>query len=156
VNITATIIGQVVWFGLFVWFVMKIVWPALDRMIETRQKTIADGLAAAEKGKQALELSSKQAESELAAARERVGELIASAETRDSQMLEEAKAAARAEADRIVAAAQADIEQQIARAKEMLREQVSALAVAGAEKILRREVDMKAHAELLVQLKREI
>ena len=155
-NINATIIGQILWFALFIWFVMKVVWPALNRMIETRQKTIADGLAAAEKGRQALASSSKQVETELAAARERAAEIIAQAEHRTAQMIEEARAGAREEGSREKAAAQADIEQQVARAKEMLREQISALAVAGAEKILRREVDMKAHAELLVQLKREI
>src|SRR5437667_102380 len=90
------------------------------------------------------------------AARQRVGEIIGSAEKRDAQMLDEAKAAARAEADRILAAAKADIDQQVARAREALREQVAALAVAGAEKILRREINSEAHAELLGQLKREI
>jgi len=155
-NFNLTLIAQGLAFALFIWFSAKFIWPPLMRAIEQRQKQIADGLAAGERGRQELEAAGKRAREELAGARERAGELIASAETRDSQMLEEAKAAARAEADRIVAAAQADIEQQIARAKEMLREQISALAVAGAEKILRREVDMKAHAELLVQLKREI
>ena len=155
-NFNLTLIAQALTFALFIWFSAKFIWPYFMRKIEERQKQIADGLAAGERGHRELEASGKRAQEELAGARERVGELIASAEKRDSQMLEEAKAAARAEADRIVAAAQADIEQQIARAKEMLREQVAALAVAGAEKILRREVDMKAHAELLVQLKREI
>jgi F-type H+-transporting ATPase subunit b len=156
VNINATIIGQIVWFALFVWFVMKVVWPALNRMIEARQKSIADGIAAGERGKQELEAAGKRASEELAKARDRVGELIASAEKRDSQMLEEAKAAAKAEADRILAAAKAEIDQQVSRAKESLREQVASLAVAGAEKILRREVDAKVHSELLNQLKREI
>ena len=155
-NINATIIGQIVWFALFIWFVMKIVWPALNRMIETRQKTIADGLAAGEKGRQALELSSKQAEAEMRAARERAAETIAQAERRAAQMIEEAKLAAREEGNREKAAARADIEQQVASAKEMLREQVATLAVAGAEKILRREVNARTHAELLDQLKREI
>ena len=155
-NINATIIGQIVWFALFVWFVMKVVWPALNRMIEARQKTIAAGLAAGERGKQELEEAGKRAGEELAKARDRVGEIIGSAEKRDSQMLEEAKAAAKAEADRILAAAKAEIDQQVSRAKESLREQVASLAVAGAEKILRREVDAKVHAELLNQLKREI
>jgi len=156
VNINATIIGQMIWFALFIWFVAKVVWPALNRMIETRQKTIAEGLAAAEKGRQTLELSSRQAEQDIRSARERAGEIVAQAEKRAAQMIEEAKNAAREEGAREKAAAQAEIEQQVARAREMLREQVAALAVAGAEKILRREVDQKAHAELLRQLKAEI
>ena len=155
-NINATIIGQIIWFALFVWFVMKVVWPALNRMIETRQKTIADGLAAGERGRHELEAAGKRAHEELARARTRVGEIVASADKRDAQMLDEAKAAARAEAERILVAAKADIDQQIARAKEMLRGQLAALAVAGAEKILRREVNAKTHGEMLDQLKREI
>jgi F-type H+-transporting ATPase subunit b len=156
VNINATIIGQVIWFLLFIWFVAKVVWPALNRMIETRQRTIAEGLAAAEKGRQTLEASSRQAEQDIARSRERAGEIVAQAEKRAAQMIEEAKSAAREEGAREKAAAQAEIEQEVARAREMLREQVAALAVAGAEKILRREVDMKVHAELLAQLKAEI
>lgn len=155
-NINATIIGQMIWFALFIWFVAKVVWPALNRMIETRQKTIAEGLAAAEKGRQTLEFSSRQAEQDIRAARERAGEIIAQAEKRAAQMIEEAKNAARDEGAREKAAAQAEIEQEVARAREMLREQVAALAVAGAEKILRREVDQRAHGELLRQLKAEI
>jgi len=156
VNITATIIGQIIWFALFVWFCKKFIWSYFQRKIAERQKTIADGLAAGERGKQELEAAGKRAHEELAKARDRVGEIIASAEKRDAQMLDEAKAAARAEADRILAAAKADIDQQVARAKEALRVQVATLAVAGAEKILRREVNAQVHAELLAQLKREI
>ena len=155
-NINATIIGQVIWFLLFIWFVAKVVWPALNGMIEKRQQTIAEGLAAAERGKQELEQSGKRAAEEIAKARDRAAEIIGQAERRDAQMIGEAKAAAREEAGREKAAAQAEIDQQISRAKEMLREQVAALAVAGAEKILRREVDQKAHADLLAQLKQEL
>jgi F-type H+-transporting ATPase subunit b len=155
-NINLTLIAQGLAFALFIWFCVKFIWPPLTRAIEERQKNIADGLAAGERGKQELEAAGKRASDELSRARARVGEIIASAEQRDAQMLEEAKAEARAEADRIVAAAKADIDQQVVRAKEQLREQVAQLAVAGAEKILRREVDAKSHAELLNQLKREI
>jgi len=155
-NITFTLIAQALAFALFIWFTVKFVWPPLMRAIEQRQKQIADGLAAGERGKQELEAAGKRAHEELAKARTRVGEIIASADKRDAQMLDEAKAAARAEAERILVAAKADIDQQIARAREMLREQVAALAVAGAEKILRREVNAKTHAEMLDQLKREI
>jgi F-type H+-transporting ATPase subunit b len=155
-NINLTLIAQALAFALFIWLTIKFIWPVLMRAIEQRQKTIADGLAAGERGKQELEAAGKRAHEELAKAQARVGEIIASADKRDAQMLDEAKAAARAEAERIIVAAKADIDQQVARAKEMLREQVAELAVAGAEKILRREVNAKTHAEMLDQLKREI
>jgi len=156
VNINATIIGQIIWFLLFLWFVKAVVWPFMNRMIEERQKTIADGLAAAEQGKRALELSSRQAEQDLASARERASEILAQAERRAAQMIEEAKNAAKEEGNREKAAAQAEIEQEVSRAREMLREQVAALAVAGAEKILRREVNPQTHAQLLTELKSQI
>jgi F-type H+-transporting ATPase subunit b len=156
VNINATIIGQIVWFALFIWFVMKVVWPALNRMIEARQKTIADGLAAGERGKQSLELSSKQVQAALKEARERAAEIVLQADKRSAQMIDEAKNAAREEGNREKTAAKAEIDQEISRAREMLRGQVAALAVAGAEKILRREVNAQAHADLLNQLKKEI
>ena len=155
-NINLTLIAQALAFALFIWLTAKFIWPVLMRKIEERQKQIADGLAAGERGKQELEAAGKRAGEELAKARERVGEIIGSAEKRDAQMLDEAKAAAKAEADRVLAAARAEIDQQVARAKETLREQVAALAVAGAEKILRREVNAQTHADLLGQLKREI
>ena len=155
-NFNLTLIAQALAFALFIWFAAKFIWPYFTRKIEERQKTIADGLAAGERGRQELEAAGKRAHEELAKARTRVGEIIASADKRDAQMLDEAKAAARAEAERILVAAKADIDQQIARAKEMLREQLAALAVAGAEKILRREVNAKTHGEMLDQLKREI
>src|SRR6185436_16899326 len=155
-NLNFTLIAQGIAFALFIWFTVRFIWPPLMRAIAQRQKQIADGLAAGERGHQELEAAGKRAIEELAKARERVGEIIGSAERRDAQMMDEAKAAAKAETDRILAAARADIDQQIARAKEMLREQVAALVVAGAEKILRREVNAQNHAELLGQLKKEI
>jgi F-type H+-transporting ATPase subunit b len=155
-NINFTLFAQAIVFAAFIWFTVRFIWPPLLRAIEQRQKTIADGLAAGERGRQELEAAGKRAHEELARARERVGEIINSAEKRDGQMLEEAKAAAKAEAERIIAAAKADIDQQVGKAREMLREQVASLAVAGAEKILRREVNAKAHAEMLEQLKKEI
>ena len=155
-NINLTLFAQAISFAAFIWFTAKFIWPPLMRAIEQRQKQIADGLAAGEQGRRELEAAGKRAHEELAKARERVGEIIGSAEKRDAQMLEEAKAAARAEAERIFAAAKADIDQQVARAKEALREQVSALAVSGAERILRREVNPETHAELLGRLKKEI
>ncbi len=155
-NINLTLVSQAIAFFVFVWFTAKFVWPPLTRAIETRQKTVADGLAAADKGRQSLEISSKQADQAIKEARDRAAEIIGSAEKRVAQMIEEAKVAAREEGNREKAAAQAEIEQQILRAKEQLREQVASLAVSGAEKILRREVNAQAHADLLSQLRQEI
>lgn len=155
-NINFTLFAQAIVFAAFIWFTVKFVWPPMLRAIETRQKQIADGLAAAEQGKKSLEVSSKQAEQAIQEARVRAAEIIAQAEKRDAQMVEAAKAAAKAEGDREKAAAKADIQQEAQRAREQLREQVAALAVAGAEKILRREVDAKAHAELLDGIKKQL
>jgi F-type H+-transporting ATPase subunit b len=151
-----TLIAQAVAFALFIWFTIKFVWPPMLRAIEARQKQVADGLAAAEQGKKSLEASSKQADQAIQEARARAAEIIAQAEKRGGEVVEEAKTAAKAEGDREKAAAKADIQQEAARAREQLREQVAALAVAGAEKILRREVDAKAHADLLDGIKKQL
>ena len=155
-NINFTLFAQAIVFTAFIWFTVKFVWPPLLRAIEARQKQISDGLAAAEQGKKSLEVSSKQAEQAIQEARARAAEIIAQAEKRDAQMVEAAKVGAKAEGDREKAAAKADIQQEAQRAREQLREQVAALAVAGAEKILRREVDAKAHAELLDGIKKQL
>jgi F-type H+-transporting ATPase subunit b len=154
-NLNLTMFVQGFAFFLFIWFTMKFVWPPLLRAIEARQKQIAEGLAAAERGKQDLELAAKRAAEELQRARAQAGDIIAQAEKRGAAAVEEAKAAAKAEAERIVASAKAEIEQEVFRAKESLRAQVSVLAVTGAEKILKREVDAKAHAQLLSGLEAE-
>src|SRR5688572_10490963 len=155
-NINITLFAQALVFAAFIWFTIKFVWPPLLRAIEARQKQIADGLADAEQGKKSLEVSAKQAAQAIDEARVRASEIIAQAERRDVQMIEEAKIAAKAEGEREKAAAKADIEQAAQRAREQLREQVAALAIAGAEKILRREVDAKAHAELLDGIKKQL
>jgi F-type H+-transporting ATPase subunit b len=155
-NINFTLFAQALVFLAFIGFTVKFIWPPLLRAIETRQKQIADGLAAGEQGKKSLEASSKQAEQAIQAARVRAAEIITQAEKRDAQMVEEAKLAAKAEGDREKTAAKADIHQEAQRAREQLREQVAALAVAGAEKILRREVDAKAHADLLDSIKKQL
>jgi F-type H+-transporting ATPase subunit b len=155
-NINFTLFAQAIVFTAFIWFTIKFVWPPLLRAMDARQKQIADGLAAAEQGKKSLEVSSRQAEQTIQEARVRAAEIIAQAEKRDAQMVEAAKVAAKSEGDREKAAAKADIQQEAQRAREQLREQVAALAVAGAEKILRREVDAKAHAELLEGIKKQL
>ena len=155
-NINLTLIAQAVAFAIFIWFTVKFVWPPLMRAVEARQKTIADGLAAAERGKQELELASKKAGEELRKARESGSELRTGAEKQAAQIVDEA----RQEANRIVAAARDAAEKEAAvavqRAKEALRERVADLAVAGAERILRKEIDAKKHAELLTHLKQEL
>ena len=152
-SITFTLFVQAAVFLAFIWFTVKVVWPHMLRAIESRQKTIADGLAAAERGKQDLDAASKRSAEMMVEARQQVQDTIATADKRGAQIVDEAKGNAKTEGDRLVTAAKAEIEQEVARAKEALREQVAALAVAGAEKILRREVDAKAHADLLSQLK---
>jgi len=155
-NFTLTIVAQALAFALFIWFTVAVVWPPLLRAIEKRQKLIADGLAEAERGRSSLADAQKQTEALLKEARERAHELMAQAEKSASQRVEDAKSQAKVEADRIVAAAQAQIGQEVQAAKQQLREQVAALAVAGAEKILKREVDAKAHADMLNQLKAQL
>jgi F-type H+-transporting ATPase subunit b len=155
-NITLTLFAQALVFVAFILFTKKYVWPYMLRAIETRQKTIADGLAAAEQGRRSLELSTRQADEEVKKARERAAEVLAQAEKRAAQLVEEAKTAAKEEGNREKAAAKAEIEHQVTRAREQLRDQVASLAVAGAEKILRREVDAKAHANLLDSIKKQL
>ena len=155
-NINLTLFAQAITFFAFILFTARFVWPPLMRAVEARQKQIADGLAAAEEGKQSLELSAKQADQEIAKARARAAEIMAQAEKRVSQMIEEAKLSAREEGNREKTAAKAEIEQEVSRAKEALRSQVSLLAIAGAEKILRREVDAKTHAALLQAVQAEL
>lgn len=151
-----TLIAQMLVFAAFILFTVKIVWPYMLRAIEARQKTIADGLAAAEQGHKSLEASKRRADEALDQARTRAAEILGQAERRAAQMVDEAKVAARHETEREKAAAKAEIQQEVSRAREQLRDQVAALAVAGAEKILRREVDAKAHAELLDGIKHQL
>lgn len=155
-NINLTMLAQAVSFAILIWFTVKLIWPPLLRAVETRQKTIADGLAAAQRGKLELEQASKKAGEELGAAKEKASDIIAQAEKRASEIIEEAKGTAKAEGDRIVAGARAEIDQEVNRAKEGLRQQVSALAVTGAEKILRKEIDSQAHADMLNTLANEL
>lgn len=155
-NLNATLFAQAAVFALFIWITVKFIWPHMLNIIETRQKTIADGLAAAEEGKRSLEVSNKRADEEIKKARARATELLTQAEKRSAQMIEEARNAAKEEGNREKAAAKAEIEQQVTRAREQLRDHVASLAVAGAEKILRREVDQKAHAELLDSIKKQL
>ncbi len=155
-NINFTLIAQAIAFAVLIWFTVKFVWPPLLKAIEARQKEIADGLAAAADGRSALEVAAKKSEATLTEAKQKASEIIAQAEKRGTQIIEEAKGNAKVEGDRIIAGAKAEIDQEVNRAKEGLRAQVSTLAIAGAEKILRKEIDAKAHSELLAKLAAEL
>lgn len=155
-NINFTLFAQAATFALFIWFTAHFVWPHLARAIEARQKQIAEGLAAAERGKQDLARAAERTADMLRDAREQSQELLAQAEKRASEIIEEAKVSAAQEGARLVAAAKAEIDQELSRARESLRGQVAALAVAGAEQILRRQVDRKVHADLLASLENRL
>ncbi|MFM9835818.1 MAG: F0F1 ATP synthase subunit B [Methylophilaceae bacterium] len=155
-NINFTLIAQAIAFAVLIWFTVKFVWPPLLGAIEKRQKEIADGLAAASEGRSALEVAAKKSEVTLNEAKQKATEIIGQAEKRASQIVEEAKSNAKVEGERIIAGAKAEIDQEVNRAKEGLRTQVSALAVAGAEKILRKEINAKTHSEMLSKLAAEL
>ena len=154
-NINFTLLSQAMAFAIFIWFTVRFVWPPLMRAIENRQKTIADGLAAGERGKHELELASQRSADVVRDAKQRASDIIVQAEKRAAEIIDEAKGAARDEGDRILAGAKAEVEQEVFRAREALRQQVADLALAGASKILRREVDAKTHADLLASIKAE-
>jgi len=155
VNINLTLIGQLIAFAGFVLFCMRYVWPPIVAAMSERQAKIADGLAAADRASHDLELAQKQAVEQMAEAKREAAGIIDAANKRATALVDEAKATAVAEADRIKAAAASEIEQERARAQEQLLSQVSAMAVAGAEKILGAEIDAAKHAELLAQLTSE-
>jgi len=155
-NINATLLGQTIMFAMFVWFCMKFVWPPIMAALEERKKQIADGLAAAERGKHDLELAAHRSADIIREAKNKAAEIIAQSDKRASEIVEAAKDQANLESERIVTVAKAEIEQEVFRAKEQLRTQVSAVALAGAGKILGREIDAKAHNDLLEKLVAEI
>ena len=155
-NLNVTLFAQAITFFLFIIVSVMWVWPMVLRKIEERQKIIADGLAEAERGRSSLAEAQKQNEITLREARARAQEIVAAAEKAASQRIEESKSQAKAEGDRLVAAAKASIEQEVQSARQQLREQVAKLAVSGAEKILAREVDARAHADMLDRLKAQL
>lgn len=155
-NINLTLIGQTIGFALFVWFCMKFVWPPLTQALHERQKKIADGLAAAERGEHEEELAQQRATEKLRAAKEQASEIVDQANKRASEIVEEAKESARTEGERIKSQAQAEIDQEVTRAREQLRGQVTAIAISGAERVLRSEVDADAHAKVLDDLVAEL
>jgi F-type H+-transporting ATPase subunit b len=156
VSITATLIIQMIVFLILVGFTMKFVWPPITAALDERAKKIAEGLSAADKAKADLAVANRRVEEQLSSAREDAAKRLADAERLAQSMIEDAKGRASEEAAKIVAAAKAEAQQESIKARETLREQVAALAVKGAEQILRKEVNASVHADLLSRLKTEL
>ena len=155
-NINLTLLMQAVAFGAFIWFTARFVWPPLMRAIETRQRQIAEGLEAGEQGRKNLVSAEKRVEDMIAEAKAKASEIVATGEKFRAETMDHAKVEATAERERIIAAAKAEAQQEYAAAREQLRDQVADLAVAGAARILKREVDPKAHADLLAEIRQEL
>ncbi|MEJ2171503.1 MAG: F0F1 ATP synthase subunit B [Woeseiaceae bacterium] len=155
-DINLTLIGQTIAMIVFVWFCMKFIWPPLLGAIEERQEKIAEGLAAADKGQEKLEQASAEAEQIVSDARKQATGILDQAHARANEIVAEGKADGVKERERQLAAAKAEIEQEANRAREELRGQVSAIAIASAEKILRREIDEKQHGDILGKLAAEL
>ena len=155
-SINATLIAQLIVFLILVWFTMKFVWPPMAKALDERAKKIADGLSAADKAKAELSNANKRVEEQLSSARKDAAQRLADAERLAQSMVEEAKTRASDEGAKIIASAKAEAEQESIKARETLRDQVAALAVKGAEQILRKEVNAAVHADLLTQLKTEL
>ncbi|PHS31858.1 MAG: F0F1 ATP synthase subunit B [Methylophaga sp.] len=151
-NLNATIIGQMIAFAIFVAFCMKYVWPPIMAALDERTKKIADGLAAAERGRHEQELAEKRAQQVIHEAKDQANEIISQAQRRGNEIVDESKDNARVEGERILTSAQAEIEQEANKARDELRTQVGSIALAGAEKILGREIDKKSHTALLEEL----
>ena len=155
-NMNLTLVMQAVAFFAFILFTAKFVWPPLIRAIETRQRQISEGLQAGEQGRQSLSTAEKRIGAMLDEAKQKAAEIVAQGEKFRAETVEAARTEAQAEKDRIVASGRSEIEQELTRAKEQLRNQVADLAVAGASRILKREVDAKAHADLLAAIRTEL
>lgn len=155
-NINLTMIGQLISFAVFVWFCYKFVWPPILAAMVEREQKIADGLQAATRAEKDLELAQEKATSQLGDAKADAAAIVDSANKRAAQIIDEAKEQAREEADRVKKAAEAEVEQQISQAREQLRAQVAVLAVQGAEKILKAQVDANAHQQMLNDLTAEL
>ena len=155
-EINATLFGQMITFGIFVWFTMKFVWPTLDATLLERRKKIADGLAAAEKGQKTLEMAGQEAQYAIDQAKAQGHDIIKHANQQAQQILEAARAQAHQERNDIVAAGKAEVEQEVHRAKSQLQEQVAQIVVKGAEKILARSINLDDHSNMLDNLAKEI
>jgi F-type H+-transporting ATPase subunit b len=155
-NMNLTLVMQAVAFFAFILFTAKVVWPPLIRAIETRQRQISEGLQAGEQGRQSLATAEKRISTMLDEAKQKAAEIVAQGEKFRSETIDAARGEAQAEKDRIVASGRSEIEQELTRAREQLRNQVADLAVAGAARILKREVDAKVHADLLAAIRTEL
>ena len=155
-NINLTLFGQLFAFVVFVWFTMKYVWTPIMGALETRRKEIADGLAAAEHGQHEQELAKERAKDVLQTAKAQAAEIVTQSQKRAAEIVDEAKDNARTEGERLITAAQAEIEQETNRAREHLRERVAELAISGAEKILRKEINAEAHGDIVEALAKQI
>ena len=155
-DINMTLLGQTIAMIVFVWFCMKFIWPPIITAIEARQKEIADGLAAAERGQQSLGKAKAESDEIVDDARKQATQILDQAHARANEIVAEGKADGIKERERQLAAATAEVEQETNRAREELRGQVSAIAVASAEKILRREIDAEAHEDILSKLAAEL
>ncbi len=155
-NIGLTLIGQTLAFVVFVLFCMKFVWPPIMAALDERKKKIADGLAEAERGFKQQELAEQNAEHKLSEARQQATDILSQAQKRANEIVEDAKSVAVEEGNRIKEAAHAEVEKEVHRATEQLRSQVSVIAVAGAERILKKEIDASAHQDILDELATQI
>ncbi|MGI9211629.1 MAG: F0F1 ATP synthase subunit B [Methylococcaceae bacterium] len=155
-SINATLIGQMITFALLVWFTMKFVWPPLMQAMEERQKKIADGLAAADKGKHEMELAEKRATALLREAKDQAADIVNLAQKRANDLVEDSKHSAKQEGDRLIVAARAEIDREIQSTKEGLRQQVATLAISAAEQILQKEVDLNRHREILDEFGKQL
>jgi len=156
VSINATLIGQMITFALLVWFTMKYIWPPLFDSLEERKKKIADGLAAAEKGQEEMQLAEKKAKSVLKEAKEQSSEIVNLAQKRANEIVEASKDTAKKEGERLILVAKAQIEQEKQQAQENLRKEVSALALRAAEQILSAEIDKTKHQDLLSKISNQL
>jgi F-type H+-transporting ATPase subunit b len=156
VNITATIIGQILTFAVLVWFVRQLLWDPMTQMLEERKNKIAEGLAEAEKGRHAKALAEQKAVETLKEAKENASEIVGQAQKRAAEIIEEAKDDAKSEGARLITAAQAEIDQQAHQVREALREQVASITLAASSKILAKEIDANAHQEILANVAKEI
>jgi F-type H+-transporting ATPase subunit b len=155
-DINATILGQFITFFVLVWFTMKYVWPPITKTMHDREKKIADGLAAADRSKQELEVAKHKSLSIIREAKQQASQIIEQANLHSAQLVEEAKTKAKEDGQRIVEMAQGEIDREVTQAKEALKNQVAALAIAGAEKIIQRKLDLSSHNDLLNDLVAEI
>lgn len=155
-NITVTLIAQIIAFVVFIWLINRYLWGPMITALEDRRRRVADGLAAAEKGNKSLSEAQVKVQKMEEEARAKANDIIGHAERRATEIVEESKNTAREESEQIKRSAQSDIEQQVLQAKEVLRSQVSALAIQGAERILSREVDAETHKTALKELEKQI